>query len=253
MARPSVRSVTIPLKGLPQSFNGFKIAQISDLHVGPMIGRDYTQSVVNLTNSLNPDLIALTGDFVDGSVAQLAEDVAPLADLRSVHGSFYITGNHEYYWGAEDWMAEFKRLGARVMVNEHERISRGDDHIVLAGIPDLSTLRNQNIESADAEKSLLGVADGVVKILLAHQPNSYEMAYKAGVDLQLSGHTHAGQFFPFSPLIRFFQRYYQGLNRHDSMWIYVNSGTGYWGPPLRTGVPSEITLITLVPDLDTAV
>jgi len=245
VAGPSVRMVTIPLKGLPPSFDGFKIAQISDLHVGPMIGRDYTQNVVSITNGLAPDLVALTGDFVDGSVEQLKDDVAPLADLKSVHGSYYITGNHEYYWGAAPWIAEFKRLGARVLSNDHVLIRRSDDRFILAGIPDLSTLRNSDIESASAEQALQGSPDGLVKILLAHQPNSYDMASKAGFDLQISGHTHAGQFFPFSPFIRFFQRYYQGLNRHENLWIYVNSGTGYWGPPLRTAVPSEITLITL--------
>ena len=245
MAGPQIRAVTIRLKSLPSSFDGFKIVQISDLHVGPMIGRDYTRNVVKMANGLAPDLVVLTGDFVDGPLADLRDDVAPLADLTAVHGAFYVTGNHEYYWDAPAWTAEFRRLGATVLCNTHCIIRQGDDQIVVGGIPDLSTLRSEDIDKADASKAFDGAPANSVKILLAHQPASYEMAHAAGTDLQLSGHTHAGQFFPFNLVVKLFQRYTQGLNNHDGMWVYVNRGTGFWGPPIRTGIPAEITLITL--------
>ncbi len=253
-AGPVVRRIDIPLRNLPSSFDGFTIAQVSDLHVSGMIGKEYTQHVVNLVNDLKPDLIALTGDFVDGSVEELRDKVSPLSTLRAPFGPFYITGNHEYYWGAPEWEAEFRRLGATVLLNQHQIISRDGHEIILAGVTDYSTLRMQRPDIASSpRKALEGAPADRVKILLAHQPASYKMADEAGYDLQLSGHTHAGQYFPFTLFIGFFQRYYKGLNRHNNMWVYVNSGTGWWGPPLRGANPSEVTLITLravpVPDL----
>ncbi len=248
-AGPAVRKVEISLRNLPASFDGFKIVQISDLHVGPTIGLEYTQNVVNIAKSLNADLIALTGDFVDGTVEDLVADLAPIAQLKAPHGVFFVTGNHEYYWNASAWMAEFTKLGATVLANEHQIITRDSGSIILAGVTDYSTRERGGAQASDPQKALEGAPAELTKILLAHQPASYEMAHAAGFDLQLSGHTHAGQYFPFSLLIRFFQKFYKGLNRYESMWIYVNSGTGYWGPPLRTGVPSEITLITLRPEV----
>lgn len=249
---PVVKEVEIPLKNLPAKFDGFKIVQISDLHVGGNIGRAYTENVVKLANELKPDLIALTGDFVDGSVEKLQYDVAPLADLTATHGTFFITGNHEYFSGADEWITEFKRLGARVLLNEHELISINDEQIVLAGVTDYSTLRSgegpgggSKGQPCSPQQALQGAPAGLTRILLAHQPITCDLAHAAGVDLQLSGHTHAGQFFPFSMFIGLFQKYYKGLNRHENMWVYVNVGTGYWGPPLRTANASEITLIRL--------
>ncbi|MBC7751298.1 MAG: metallophosphoesterase [Candidatus Saccharibacteria bacterium] len=243
---PSVRKVEIPLNNLPVEFEGFKIVQISDLHLGPTIGYDYTQNVVNIANHLKPDLVALTGDFVDGTVEDLIGDLAPITQLRATHGSFFVTGNHEYYWNASAWMEAFRTLGADVLANEHRLIKHNGAEIVLAGVTDYSmTGKGGSIHSSDPAKAIEGAPPSLVKILLAHQPASYQSAHEAGFDLQLSGHTHAGQYFPFNVFIRFFHRFYRGLNRYEKMWIYVNSGTGYWGPPLRTGVPSEITLITL--------
>jgi predicted MPP superfamily phosphohydrolase len=249
VAGPQIRRVDIPLKNLPATFDGFTIAQISDLHVSGMIGRDYTENVVAMTNALKPDLIALTGDFVDGTIDELHDKIAPIADLQAPQGKFYITGNHEYYWGAAEWEKQFTLMGARVLSNEHQVISRGDSSLILAGVTDYSTLHMGYAALAcNPAKSLQGAPPGLVKILLAHQPATYHMAHEAGFDLQLSGHTHAGQYFPFNLFIGFFQRYYKGLNRHKNMWVYVNSGTGWWGPPLRTANPSEITLITLRPE-----
>lgn len=243
---PSVRKVEISLKDLPAGFDGFKIVQISDLHVGPTIGHDYAQNVVNLANDLKPDLIALTGDFVDGTVEDLIDNLTPISQLSATHGSFFVTGNHEYYWDASAWMEAFKTLGTDVLANEHRLIKHNGAEIVLAGVSDYSMRgRGGSVHASEPKKALEGAPANLVKILLAHQPASYLAAHEAGFDLQLSGHTHAGQYFPFNFFIRFFQRFYKGLNRYENMWIYVNSGTGYWGPPLRTGVPSEITLITL--------
>jgi len=159
---------------------------------------------------------------------------------------YFVTGNHEYYWNAPAWSAEMRRLGARVLDNEHVVLQRGAGHLVLAGVPDYSTRHLPEGQRSDPARALRGAPADAVKILLAHQPASYADAQAAGFDLQLSGHTHGGQYFPFSQLIRFFQRYYKGLNRHGGLWVYVNRGTGYWGPPLRAGVPAEITLLTLV-------
>jgi uncharacterized protein len=242
---PTVKRVTIALKNLPQAFDGFTIAQISDLHVGPTIRRAYVQKVVEITNGLKPDLIALTGDFVDGTIDDLQEDVAPLRTLVSTHGSYYITGNHEYYWGAQPWCEHFKTLGMNVLANEHRIITRGGESLILAGVNDYSTRGAGGAIACNPAKAIEGAPENLVKILLAHQPITFELSEPAGYDLQLSGHTHAGQYFPFNLLIPFFQKYYKGLNRHKNMWIYINSATGYWGPPLRTGVPTEITLITL--------
>lgn len=242
---PFVEKVEILLKNLPVSFNGFTIAQISDLHVGATIKYNYVRKVVSLTNDLKPNLIALTGDFVDGSVDDLKDDVAPLADLKSTHGKFFVTGNHEYYAGVDEWLQKFTSLGMHNLSNEHVLIKNNHEQIILAGVTDYSTIRKRTKDISSPSKALIGAPANLVKILLAHQPASYINAYKAGVDLQLSGHTHSGQFFPFTMLIRFFHRYYRGLNQHENMWIYINRGTGYWGPPLRFGAPAEITLITL--------
>jgi hypothetical protein len=245
MAGPVVKDVEIPLSGLPAGFDGFRIAQVSDLHTGQTIGRDYVENVVKIVNDLKPDLIALTGDVVDGPVEDVRSDVAPLAQLKAPHGVFFVTGNHEYFWDAAAWMYEIAKFGTRVLVNEHEVIRRNGDEIILAGVTDYSTRTMSSPHASNPRQALEGAPPDRTKILLAHQPASYEMASAAGFDLQLSGHTHAGQYFPVSLLIGFFQRYYKGLNRHENMWIYVNSGTGYWGPPMRTGNPSEITLLTL--------
>lgn len=242
---PFVEMEDIPLKNLPPEFEGFRIVQISDLHLSPTIKRPYAEKVVHMVNELKPDLIALTGDFVDGTVDELRNDAAPLAQLSAPHGVWFVTGNHEYYWNPYAWMEEFRKLGARVLVNEHEIIRKGSDAIVLAGVSDYSTRHSNRPDAFSPKKALEGAPAGLVKILLAHQSVSYKEAHAAGFNLQLSGHTHAGQYFPYTLLIRFFQRYYKGLNNHDGMWVYVNTGTGYWGPPLRAGVPAEISLLTL--------
>lgn len=244
---PQVKRVEVPLAGLPEGLRGLKIVQLSDLHVGPTITRDYVQKVVDQVNELKPDLIALTGDFVDGSVSQLRDDVAPLAGLRAKHGVFYCTGNHEFYSGVEPWMEEFRRLGFRVLDNRHEVVHAGTSSIAVAGVHDISSPKRFPGYESDPQRAIAGAPRTDLRILLAHQPKSVFEAAKAGYDLQLSGHTHAGQFFPFSLFVHFAHPYVSGLHRHDErLWIYVNQATGYWGPPIRLGIPAEITLLELV-------
>lgn len=242
---PIVEKVEIILDKLPKNFDGFTIVQISDLHVGPTIKRPYVEKVVKITNALKADLVALTGDFVDGDVEYLKDDVVPLANLCSSYGTFFVAGNHEYYAGVDQWLEEFERLGFVNLINQHVLISKNEEQLVLAGVTDYSTIRRKLKDPSSPTKAVIAAPTGLVKILLAHHPASYLQAKNAGFDLQLSGHTHGGQYFPFTFLIRFFHRYYRGLNNHEGMWIYVNRGTGYWGPPLRVGSPAEITLITL--------
>jgi predicted MPP superfamily phosphohydrolase len=233
---PRIYRVDVPLPSLPRGLDGFRIAQISDLHIGPLLGRRYAQKVVRMVNALSADAIALTGDFVDGRPEELRESVQPLAELRAKHGVFFITGNHEYYSGVDAWIREFRLLGARPLLNEHVLLRNDGAELVIAGITDFLP---------DYASAVAGAPAGAVKLLLAHHPEGLDQASAAGFDLQLSGHTHGGQFFPFSVLVRLRHRYYKGLYRVGKLWLYVSRGTGYWGPPLRFGVPSEITLITL--------
>lgn len=241
---PHVKNVEVRLKNLPPAFDGFSIVQISDLHVGPLIGRRYTQKVVAMANELKPDMMALTGDFVDGYVRDLAPGVAPLAELKAPHGAFFVTGNHEYYWDALSWVDKFRSLGLHVLLNEHVRLRKEGAEIIIAGVTDYRAGSLLRSHATDPQKALAGAPPEAVKVLLAHQSGDYAAIERAGADLQLSGHSHAGQYFPFTFLIRYFQTYYKGLNRYKNLQIYVNTGTGYWGPPLKTS-PSEITRIVL--------
>lgn len=236
--------VRVPLADLPAALEGFSIVQISDIHVGPTIKRKYLQAIVERVNELHPDVIALTGDLVDGSVAQLSEHTAPLAELKARYGSFFVTGNHEYYSGATAWIAEVTRLGLRVLQNEHVVLSHQGAALVIAGVNDYSAPKIPGIESS-VSQALFGAPEGP-RILLAHQPRTAEAANAEGVDLQLSGHTHGGQFLPWNLLVPLQQPFVSGLHRLGHLWVYVSRGTGYWGPPKRFGAPSEITHLTLV-------
>jgi uncharacterized protein len=242
-----VVKVDVPIASLPAALEGFSIAQISDIHVGPTIRRDYVEGIVAAVNNLQADAIAITGDLVDGSVRELASHVEPLARLQAKHGAFFVTGNHEYYSGERAWTNELRRLGIRVLMNEHVVLNRGDAKLVLAGVTDYSAHHFDPVNRSDPAAALANApADAGAKILLAHQPRSAPEAAKAGFDLQLSGHTHGGQFWPWNYFVRFQQPFTAGLDRLGSLWIYTSRGTGYWGPPKRFGAPSEITLIRLV-------
>ena len=237
--------VRVPIRGLPAALDGFTIAQVSDLHVGPTIKRPFVEAIVDRVNALGADMVALTGDLVDGPVHRLAPHTQPLAGLRSRHGTYFVTGNHEYYSGAHAWIGEMRRLGARVLLNEHVVIDHDGAALALAGVTDYSAHYFDGAHRSDPARASLGAPAGAVKILLAHQPRTAPAAAQAGFDLQLSGHTHGGQFWPWNHFVRFQQPFTAGLQRVGSMRIYVSRGTGYWGPPMRFGSPSEITRITL--------
>ncbi len=246
-----VKRVDVPIAGLPAALQGFSIAQISDIHVGPTVKRPYLQAIVDRVNALSPDAVAITGDLVDGRVQDLHQDVAPLADLRARHGSFFVTGNHEYYSGAPEWVAHLRTLGVQVLMNEHVLLShhgpQGGAHVLMAGVTDPMAHHMEPADRSDPARAIAGAPpDAGARVLLAHQPRSAEAAADAGFDLQLSGHTHGGQIWPFNFLVPLQQPYTAGLHRLRQLWVYTSRGTGYWGPPLRLGAPSEITLVRLI-------
>jgi predicted MPP superfamily phosphohydrolase len=243
-----VRSVDVPIAGLPASLHGFTIAQISDVHIGPTIKGRYLDAIVDAVNELDADMIAVTGDLVDGSVKQLSRHTQPLSRLSARHGAYFVTGNHEYYSGVRAWVSELRRLGLRVLMNEHVVLQHEGSTVVVAGVTDYSAHYFDPAQRSDPAAAIAGApADSAVKLLLAHQPRSAFAAASAGYQLQLSGHTHGGQFFPWNFLVRLQQPFTAGLHRLGALWIYTSRGTGYWGPPKRLGAPSEITRLRLVP------
>lgn len=248
----AVVRVDVPIKDLPAAWQGFTVAQISDIHVGPTIKQRYLRRIVDRVNALQADVVAITGDLVDGRVSELAEHVAPLADLRARHGTYFVTGNHEYYSGASAWIDELRRLGLTVLLNEHVVIASSDDAggvarpLVLAGVTDYSGGQFDPAHRSDPVAALRGAPLDAVRVLLAHQPRSAAAAAEAGFDLQLSGHTHGGQFYPWNLFVRFQQPFTAGLQKWKNLWVYTSRGTGYWGPPKRFGAPSEITRLRLV-------
>lgn len=244
--RAAVVTVEVPIDGLDPALEGFTILQLSDIHVGPTIKRRYVQAIVDAANAQAPDLVAITGDVVDGSVAHLADQAAPLAQLRAPYGVYLVTGNHEYYSGATAWVAQFRRMGLRVLMNEHALIHPDGAPVVVAGVTDYSAGAHAPAHRSSPAAALAGApADARLRLLLAHQPRSAIAAEPCGYDLQLSGHTHGGQFFPWGYFVRFQQPYTAGLHRCGRMWLYISRGTGYWGPPKRFGAPSEITRLVL--------
>ena len=247
--RAAIVTVDVPIRGLPAALQGFTIAQISDIHVGPTIKGPYLQAIVDAVNGIDADMVAVTGDLVDGSVAELGAHVAPLANLRSRHGTFFVTGNHEYYSGAHAWIRELRRLGLTVLMNEHAVLEHGAASLVVAGVADFSAHHFDPAHRSDPQTAMAGApAHALVRLLLAHQPRSAEAAERAGFHLQLSGHTHGGQFFPWNLFVPLQQPFTAGLHKLKDLWVYTSRGTGYWGPPKRFGAPSEITRLRLVPD-----
>jgi predicted MPP superfamily phosphohydrolase len=246
--RARVVTINVPIDDLPPALDGFTIVQISDIHVGPTIKRRYVDAIVDAVNRLKPDLIAVTGDVVDGSVPQLRDHTRPLSRLSARHGAFLVTGNHEYYAGANAWIDEFRRLGLHVLLNEHVVVEHDGARAVIAGVTDYSAAHFDPTHRSDPAAALAGApGDVLIKVLLAHQPRSAEAAAEAGFTLQLSGHTHGGQFFPWNFFVRLQQPFTAGLARLNGLWVYTSRGTGYWGPPKRLGAPSEITRLRLVP------
>jgi hypothetical protein len=244
---PRVRHVEIPIEGLAPDLEGLRIVQISDLHVGPTIGARYVQRVVRMANALAPDLIALTGDIVDGPVARLARHVAPLADLAPKERTFLVLGNHDYYSGAEPWIAQFKAMGLSVLLNEHAKVTRGRARVIVGGVLDPAVQRFDPQQAPRPDLAAAPEAEPGLRLLLAHNPRLAPLAEQAGFDLQLSGHTHAGQFFPWTLAVHLVHApHVAGLSRRGRMWVYVSAGTGTWGPPVRFGTNPEISLLRLV-------
>ena len=244
---PSVRRVDIPVVGLAPDLDGLRIVQISDLHVGPTMRLGYVQRVVDMTRELAPDIIALTGDIVDGSVPRLAGQVAPLEALASGDRAFFVLGNHDYYSGAAPWTAHFERMGFRVLRNTHVSIERGMARLVIGGVIDFAARMSDPEARPRPDLATDGGASPAFRLLLAHNPKIAPLAEEAGFDLQLSGHTHAGQFFPWTFVIHFVHGpHVAGLSRRGRLWVYVSAGTGTWGPPVRLGTRPELTLLRIV-------
>jgi predicted MPP superfamily phosphohydrolase len=245
--RAPIVTVDIPITNLAPALVGFTIVQISDIHVGGTIHCGYVDAIVKAVNAQQADLVAITGDVVDGSVPQLAVHTAPLSQLKARYGCYVVTGNHEYYSGAQAWIAEFERLGLHVLLNRHVVIHHQGAALVLAGVSDYNAAGFDPSHASDPRGALLGAPpEASVRILLAHQPRSAFAAEPVGYTLQLSGHTHGGQFLPWSFFVRLQQPFTAGLQKLGKMWVYTSRGTGYWGPPKRVGAPSEITCLRLM-------
>ncbi|MEU0594807.1 MULTISPECIES: metallophosphoesterase [Streptomyces] len=239
LSGPKVKRVTVPLAKLPRAAHGFRIAVVSDIHLGPVLGRGFAQKVVDTINSTQPDLIAVVGDLVDGSVKDLGPAAAPLAGLRARHGAYFVTGNHEYFSGAEQWVAEVRRLGLLPLENARTELP----HFDLAGVNDVAG--EDEGQGPDYGRALGDRDRSRACVLLAHQPVQIHDAVDHGVDLQLSGHTHGGQLWPGNLIAGAANPTLAGLERYGDTQLYVSRGAGAWGPPTRVGAPSDITVIEL--------
>jgi uncharacterized protein len=241
---PELLQVPIRLRRLDSAFNGFRIAVVSDIHLGPLSGRAHTERIVGMINETAPDLVAIVGDVVDGTVEELGPAAEPLRDLASREGTFFVTGNHEYF--VEDpysWLRELERLGVQPLRNENTAIRRGTAAFDLAGVNDIQG--ESRSDAPDFDRALSGLNSSRPTILLAHQPILVEEAAARGVDLQLSGHTHGGQMWPFHYIVRLAQPSLAGLSMVDRTQLYVTRGAGFWGPPVRIGAPPDITVLSL--------
>ena len=236
---PSVKRVTVPLAKLPRGAHGFRIAVVSDVHLSAVLGRRFAQRVTDTINATQPDLIAVVGDLVDGDVDELAASVEPLRGLRSRHGTFFVTGNHEYFSGAEEWVAKVRELGWQPLENARTAMPGFD----LAGVNDIAG--EDSGEGPDYAKALGDRDPARASVLLAHQPVMIHEAVKYGVDLQLSGHTHGGQMWPATLIADAANPTLAGLEQYGDTQLYVSRGAGAWGPPVRVGAPSDITVVQL--------
>jgi predicted MPP superfamily phosphohydrolase len=242
---PALRRLEVHVPRWPAGLDGFRLVQVSDLHLGPILDRRFMRHVVERVAELDPDLVAITGDLVDGSIHRLAPEAAPLAELGARHGVFFVTGNHDYYSGADAWVAEVRRLGVRVLRNERVTIGEGDQVFDLAGVEDHHAHLVSAAHREDLPRALAGRDPARAVVLLAHDPATFPAAARLGVDLQLSGHTHGGQLWPFRYFVRLATPYVAGLHRRGASQLYVSRGTGFWGPAMRLFAPAEITEIVL--------
>lgn len=241
---PAVKKIEISSTKLPTEFEGLRIVHLTDIHVGATMPKKYLEKVVTKTNQLGADIVVLTGDILDNFPEFYPEDLKVLGQLKASKGIFVVHGNHEYYWNFESNRKAFQELGFTLLENEVTALNQGTAQLQIAGVTDPAAAQF-NLERPDLKKIEAQYQNHSFKILLAHQPFIAPEAAKIGTDLQLSGHTHGGQFFPWNFLIVFFQKYIKGHYQIDNMQLYVNQGTGYWGPSLRLGTYSEITEIIL--------
>ncbi|RKH18729.1 metallophosphoesterase, partial [Corallococcus sp. CA041A] len=242
---PEVTEVVVRIPKLPRSLDGFSIVQLTDLHVGPFIQRRFMDELVRRANALKPDLVAITGDLVDGTVARLGGFVAALGNLHARYGSFFVTGNHDYSSGAEDWVAHLGSMGIPSLRNRHVRIGDAGGAFDLVGVDDWHGGRRLGQKGYDLDLALADRDPERAAVLLAHQPANFKVAAERGVDLQISGHTHGGQLFPMTALIGLSWEHSSGHYRHGDSHIYVSRGCGFWGPPMRLGSPPELVKLVL--------
>jgi len=248
LSDPKLLPVRIVLPRLDRRASGVRIALVSDIHVGALRGASFSRRVVELINAERVDLVAIAGDLVEGELSHLAAAAEPLRDLRSTHGTFFVTGNHEYYYRYDEWLDHLPTLGIEVLLNERRTITHNGGTFELAGLIDPNATLEKAPEGPDVAKTLRGWDRSTALVLLAHQPATLAEVAEAGVDLQLSGHTHGGQIFPFNLLVRALEGTVAGLSRVGDTQLYVTRGAGFWGPPVRVGAPPDISIIELVRD-----
>ncbi len=243
--RPRTKVQEVAIDNWPSALDGFEIVQLSDVHIGPILGEGFARRITKRVNAMDPDLVVVTGDLVDGSVRHVGEMVEPLSELRAKEGLYFVTGNHDFYSGADPWCRRVEALGFEVLRNRHLTISREGASFCLAGVDDHRGSPLTGESGEDLEAALAGIPEGRPTVLLAHDPATFRRAQSMGVDLQISGHTHGGQIWPFGYLVRATVKWVAGLYREGRAQIYVSRGTGFWGPPVRIGAPGEITRIRI--------
>lgn len=242
---PQIKEIKITKSTLPSGLEDFKIIQISDLHISTGIGHKYVQNIIQKTNAENPDIVVLTGDIIDGPVESMASVIEDLNQIKAKYGVYFITGNHEYYWNIEKILATLSKTNIKTLINENIVLNINKSKLLISGLADSQSATIYPPHTPNLNSTILAKTEADFKVLLNHRPEQFIEAEKNNYDLQLSGHTHSGQFFPFNLVVPFAHKYYRGLSKYGNLHIYVNTGTGYWGPANRFAVPSEITLLTL--------
>ncbi|EAU68775.1 metallophosphoesterase [Stigmatella aurantiaca DW4/3-1] len=243
---PVVNRLAVRLPGLPKALDGFTLVQLTDIHVGPLIQRRFMDALVEQCNALKPDGVCITGDLVDGSVTALAPSVSALANLRCRYGSYFVTGNHEYYSGDEEWAEALERMGITVLRNRHVAVGEPGASFDMVGVDDWAAQRTGSPRRYDLDQALAERDPERASVLLAHQPSNWRVAAQKGIGLQLSGHTHGGQFFPFTLAVGAMWEHDAGHYEENGRHLYVSRGTGFWGPPVRVAAPPEIVQVTLL-------
>lgn len=250
---PVVKRVPLYVDGLHSDLEGLTIVQVSDLHVGSILDAKWLDKLVRQIEGLNPDIFVLTGDAIDGKVSRVGKELVGLKEISPKFGKFFVTGNHEFYSGVDGWVEHMRLLDFTVLNNQHFLVKKGDAGLLIAGVWDYHGGRFGKQYESDPFAAKAGAPEHDVSVLLAHRPKNIFKAEQAGFDIQLSGHTHGGQYFPWTYAVRLFQPYVEGLHQVGKTSLYVNTGTGFWGPPMRLTVPPEITLFTLTGSSNTVV